>query len=113
MGARKNLVHNKLKRAKPNDIISFQASLPAYLLKDVKTYGDTAKVIGTALEMSNNIKHFYNLIELIADIRKNIELLENEKETDGLEENHLMLLELYRDVYFRLKQSEFLKRRRK
>lgn len=113
MSDRDNLVHEKLKKSKPNDLIHFQVKLPAYLLKGVHTYGDTAKLFKNALSVAQNHKHLNNLKELIGEIRKNIELLEEDKSLGELDEVHNMLIETYRDVYLRLKGAEILRRRRK
>lgn len=111
---RQNLVHKKVRNAKSNDLIAFQVRLPAYLLKNsVKTYGSTTKVIRAALEMAQGCKHINNLKELLAEIRKNLELLEEDKTQGMLDQVHVLLIETYRDIYFRLKDAEILKRRRK
>lgn len=117
MGKRKNLVHEKLKRAKSNDMIAFQIRLPAYLLSDVKRFGDTSKIVRTALEMAQNKKFKYGLLEIIADIRKQIELLElwqnREQEANNtMNEEHRLLLETYRYTYMQLLKTNILKRRR-
>jgi hypothetical protein len=110
MGKRKNLVHQKVRNANPNDMIAFQVRIPAYLLKNsVTTYGSTAKIIRTALEMVQGRTHINNLVELISDIKKNLELLEEDKSLRELDE----VIETYRDVYLRLKGAEVLRRRRR
>ena len=114
MGKRKNLVHQKVRNAKSNDLIAFQVRIPAYLLKNsVTTYGSTAKIIRTALEMVQGRTHINNLVELISDIKKNLELLEEDKSLGELDEVHTLLIETYRDVYLRLKDAEVLRRRRR
>ncbi len=118
MSKRKNLVHEKLKGAKPLDMINFQVKLPAYLMADVKRYGDSVKVITNALEMMHNKKFRNGLIECIAEIGKQIELLEVWRDTDMEPENrinrdHLLLLETYKSVRSTLKECSILKRKRK
>jgi hypothetical protein len=111
MPKRKNLVHEKIKKAKPEDLIQLQLKLPAHLLQDIKTYGDTSKVIRRALKLSLKTKYKDALMEIIGDIRKEIDKLETIRETEGiLDENHLQLLELYKDIYFRLKKARILKK---
>lgn len=114
MGKRKNLVHQKVRNANPNDMIAFQVRIPAYLLKNsVTTYGSAARNIRTALEMVQGRTHINNLVELISDIKKNLELLEEDLSQEMLDEVHILLIETYRDAYIRLKGAEVLKRRRK
>lgn len=113
MSERDNLVHEKLKKANPNDLINFQVKLPAFLLKDVRTYGDTAKVLKNALSVAQGNKHLNNLKELISELKKYLELLEEDNSLGELDEVHNLLIETYRDVYLRLKGAEILRRRRK
>lgn len=117
MGKRKNLVHEKIKRAKPNDLVAFQVRLPAYLLSDVKRYGDSTKFIRTALELAQKKKFKFGLLEIISDLRKQIELLElwqnsEQDENSKMDEEHLLLLETYRYTYLQLRETNILKRRR-
>ena len=113
--SKSSLIHEKLKKAKPFDQVNFYVKLPAYLLSEVKTYGDTVKVLKNALEIAHDKKFVTDLMSDIVLIRERIESLELEKEVspDELDRNHLKLLELYRDIYFRLKAAPILKRKRK
>jgi hypothetical protein len=102
--------------AKPDDIIHCQVSLKAGLLKGkVNNYGQTADYIRAALESYNKTKYGDGLILLIAEIRKTIEELElwrgEQEHENKIDPNNLMLLETYRDVYFRLKGAKILKRK--
>ena len=117
MARRNNLVHEKLKKANPDDRINFQISLKAGLLKGkVTTYGQTADYIRTALENYNKTKYRDGLILLIAEVQKRIEELslwrDSEQEpVNKIDQNHLLLIETYRDVYFRLKEAKMLKKK--
>lgn len=110
MGKRKNLVHEKLKGALPNQRIHFQVGIRAGLLKGkVTTYGQTADYIRAALEAYNKNMHRDALLQLIAQVRFNIETLELWKnQVDDppdlkFNEAHSILLEGYRDTYVRLR----------
>lgn len=111
---RKKFIHNTILAAKPDDLISVKIDIPAHLLKkSVRTHGDTTKTIHNALKMAQNRKHINNLVEILSEIKKNIELLEEDKSCGELDELHILLIENYKDVYLRLKQAEILRRRRK
>lgn len=117
MSKRKNLIHEKLKRAKPTDKINFQVKLPAYLMADVKCYGDSVKVISQALELAHQTKFRNGLIEIIAEIGKQIEQLEILINSDTeskiqINNDHLLLLEVYKSVRFTLRECSILRRRK-
>ena len=111
MGARKNLIHEKLKRAKPEDLLNFQLKLPAYLLRDVKTYGDTSKVIRRALEaqVQNKRKHKAIALEIMSSVLQAKSLLEEEEEQEQIIRE---LIEIYKDCYFRIKDSGVVRKRK-
>jgi hypothetical protein len=111
---RSNLIHRTILNAKPEQIISVRIDLPAGLLKkQVKTYGDVAKTVKTALKLAQKNEHFHNLKELISELRKYLELLEEDRSLGETDEVHNLLIETYRDCYLRLKGAEILRRRRK
>lgn len=110
MPKRKNLIHEKIRKAKPDDLILVQAKIPAYLLSDVRTFGDTSRIVKRALTLLHESQFMDALLTIIGLIIGEIEKLEMRRE-DGpeLDEEHLILLEIYRDIYFRLKESRILK----
>ncbi len=108
------LVHEKIKRASDLDLIQFNVKIPAYLLRDIKTYGDTSKLLRNALEMANKRKFANNLMEIISEIKSEVELIEVWRDA-GREEidlNHLRLLEIYKDCYFKMKAAGILKKKK-
>ena len=110
----KNYKYRKLKPRTPDELMNISVRLPAYLLQDVKTYGDTAKVVRRALKLSLQSKFKEALTEIIGDVGKEIEKLElfRDSESDRIDEPHLQLLELYKDIYFKLKKARILKRQK-
>lgn len=108
----KNYKYRKLTPREPNELVNISVRLPAYLLQDVKTYGDTSKVVKKALKLSLESKFKDSLIEITGDLRSEIDKLETIRDSDGeIDEEHLQLLELYKDVYFRLKKAKILRKK--
>ena len=110
MPSRKNLVHRKLAKANPDNRIHFQVGIKAGLLKGkVTTYGQAADYIRAALEAYNKTMHHDALLQLIVQVRSNIETLElwknqeNNPPDSRFNEAHSILLEGYRDTYLRLR----------
>ena len=112
--SRKLKIFNEIKSVTDSTLIHTNFNIPAFLLKNkVHKHGDIAKLVNDSLLHYNKLKPIYDLLELITEIRNRIEYLELNKEFDNDSENSDLLLEIYRDVYFRLKDCEVLKRRKK
>jgi hypothetical protein len=110
MSSRKNLIHKKLAKAAPEDRIHFQVGIRAGLLKGkATTYGQTADYVRAALEAYNKNWHHDALLQIIVQVRSNIETLDlwrnQEDNLPDLRNNeaHSILLEGYRDTYVRLR----------
>lgn len=107
----KKFVSEKLKKASPTDLIQFNVKIPAYLLEEVRRHGDASKTIRKALKLSMKSKFKDSLTELTGDVRKEIDKLETVRDNEGeMDEAHLQLLELYKDVYFKLKKARILRK---
>lgn len=107
MPKRKNLIHDKLKNASPNDMVHLHAVVPAHLLSDIKTYGDMSKVVQKGLESIDKTKFIAELKSNILTIQQSMEKLNLENEKD---QAHIELLEIYRDCFFRMKGAKVLRK---
>jgi hypothetical protein len=98
-----------------NKKIRVTAYVEAKYLNGVNQYGDIVKLVKNSLELTHNYRHILNLREIYAKVEGNMRQLEAWKEhgpvgNEGeIDEYHLIMLELYRGVYFTIKGSKLLK----
>jgi hypothetical protein len=91
--------------------------VPAYLLTDVKEYGDTGKIVTEALKIRNTDRFSFELREILSLIKKNIESLELWRdngpigEEGEIDQYYLQMLEMYKSIYFTIKESRLLRKR--
>lgn len=111
---RNNLVFKQIIKSNPTALISVKVSVPAYLLSDAKQYGDLTKVVKNALDMAQRNKFVNYLVSDIVLLKSRIEDLNIIKEIEysEIDQDHLQLLEVYKDCYFKLKDVKLLRKRR-
>lgn len=87
-------------------------------LKDIKRYGDISATVNTAVLNYTGQHYKIFLRNTIAEIGKQIALLLQWRDLGAIadegeiDEHHLALLEIYKDIYFRFKSASVLRSRK-
>jgi hypothetical protein len=123
METKKNKSHpdreiRRIRAHSPDKIILVAARAPAYLFSDASKFGDVSRIIQRSLELTHKERYKAKLREIIGDIQKQVALLQIWEESGGMsyeeeiDRAHLELMEVYRSVYFTLKETLVLRRRK-
>ena len=113
----RNFRRKEIKKREPNELQPIMCRVPAFLLSEVKEYGDTGRIITAALLRSHRGKYTYDLREILSLIQKNIESLEMWKDNgpaidEGeIDQHHIQMLEMYKAIYHMIKGSRLLRKK--
>lgn len=115
----KKIKYNRSSQSKKDKKIRTTVYVKSLYLQGIEHYGDISKTVNESLHLTCKHRFTIQLRELLAEIAKNIELLQLWKDNGPLfnegeiDEYHLKMLETYRNIYFTIKESKLLYTRRK